>query len=79
MSTGAAKRIRFRRYANYTFNRVIYNTCKAYIGQLKAGERYRTLANVVTISICVRGLRSASKIPCCAYWLAAAAAADIFA
>jgi PD-(D/E)XK nuclease family transposase len=33
-------------------NRVVYNACKAYVGQLKAGERYSTLADVVAISIC---------------------------
>lgn len=33
-------------------NRVVYNACKAYVGQLKAGKWYDTLANVVAISIC---------------------------
>jgi predicted transposase/invertase (TIGR01784 family) len=33
-------------------NRVVYNACKAYVGQLKAGERYATLSDVVAISIC---------------------------
>ena len=33
-------------------NRVVFNACKAYVGQLKAGEPYTTLANVVAISIC---------------------------
>jgi predicted transposase/invertase (TIGR01784 family) len=33
-------------------NRVVYNACKAYVGQLKAGERYTALADVVAISIC---------------------------
>ena len=33
-------------------NRVVYNACKAYVGQLNAGERYTTLADVVAISIC---------------------------
>ena len=33
-------------------NRVVYNACKAYAGQLKAGEWYTKLADVVAISIC---------------------------
>jgi predicted transposase/invertase (TIGR01784 family) len=33
-------------------NRVVYNACKAYVGQLKAGKWYDTLADVVAISIC---------------------------
>jgi predicted transposase/invertase (TIGR01784 family) len=33
-------------------NRVVYNACKAYVGQLKAGEWYTTLTDVVAISIC---------------------------
>ncbi len=33
-------------------NRVVYNACKAYAGQLKAGEKYTTLTDVVAISIC---------------------------
>src|SRR5215813_6473268 len=33
-------------------NRVVYNACKAYVDQLKGGERYTTLADVVAISIC---------------------------
>lgn len=33
-------------------NRVVYNACEAYVGQLKAGQRYTTLADVVAISIC---------------------------
>ena len=33
-------------------NRVVYNACKAYVGQLKVGERYTTLTDVVAISIC---------------------------
>lgn len=33
-------------------NRVVYNACKAYVGQLKAGQWYTTLADVVAISIC---------------------------
>src|SRR5262249_31563202 len=33
-------------------NRVVYNACKAYVGQLKAGEWYDTLTDVVAISIC---------------------------
>ena len=33
-------------------NRVVYNACKAYAGQLKAGDWYTTLSDVVAISIC---------------------------
>jgi predicted transposase/invertase (TIGR01784 family) len=33
-------------------NRVIYNGCKAYAEQLKAGETYTKLTDVVAISIC---------------------------
>ena len=33
-------------------NRVVYNGCKAYVNQLKAGEPYTQLADVVAISIC---------------------------
>ncbi len=33
-------------------NRVVYNACKAYAGQLKAGDWYTKLTDVVAISIC---------------------------
>jgi hypothetical protein len=33
-------------------NRVVYNACKAYVEQLKAGESYMKLTDVVAISIC---------------------------
>jgi predicted transposase/invertase (TIGR01784 family) len=33
-------------------NRVVYNGCKAYVNQLKAGEPYTNLVDVVAISIC---------------------------
>jgi hypothetical protein len=33
-------------------NRVVYNGCKAYVGQLKKGQWYDALADVVAISIC---------------------------
>ena len=33
-------------------NRVVYNACKAYASQLKAGGRYADLTDVVAISIC---------------------------
>ena len=33
-------------------NRVVYNACKAYVGQLQARERYTKLTDVVAISIC---------------------------
>ncbi|HLM74404.1 MAG TPA: Rpn family recombination-promoting nuclease/putative transposase, partial [Polyangiaceae bacterium] len=33
-------------------NRVVYNACKAYVDQLKAGESYARLTDVVAISIC---------------------------
>lgn len=33
-------------------NRVVYNACKAYAGQLKAGDWYTKLSDVVAISIC---------------------------
>jgi len=33
-------------------NRVVYNACKAYVGQLKARAWYDSLTNVVAISIC---------------------------
>ena len=33
-------------------NRVVYNACKAYADQLKAGESYAKLTDVIAISIC---------------------------
>lgn len=33
-------------------NRVVYNACKAYVGQLEAGDWYTKLTDVVAISIC---------------------------
>ena len=33
-------------------NRVVYNACKAYAGQLREGDRYSQLTDVVAISIC---------------------------
>jgi len=33
-------------------NRVVYNACKAYVGQIKATEKFSTLTDVVAISIC---------------------------
>src|SRR5689334_251654 len=33
-------------------NRVVYNACKAYAGQLQAGQFYDVLSDVVAISIC---------------------------
>src|SRR5215213_6290092 len=33
-------------------NRVVYNACKAYVGQLQKGEPYTKLADVVAVSIC---------------------------
>lgn len=33
-------------------NRVVYNACRAYAGQLKAGESYTKLTDVVALSIC---------------------------
>ena len=33
-------------------NRVVYNACKAYVGQLNAKDRYTTPTDVVAISIC---------------------------
>jgi hypothetical protein len=33
-------------------NRVVYNACKAYVGQLEAGAKYTNLMDVVAISIC---------------------------
>lgn len=33
-------------------NRVVYNACKAYVGQLQEGEGYTKLTDVVAISIC---------------------------
>ena len=33
-------------------NRVVYNACKAYVGQLEAKAKYTRLADVVAISIC---------------------------
>jgi hypothetical protein len=33
-------------------NRVVYNACKAYVDQLKVGEPYTKLADVIAISIC---------------------------
>ena len=33
-------------------NRVVYNACKAYVSQLKAGAKYTDLVDVVAISIC---------------------------
>jgi predicted transposase/invertase (TIGR01784 family) len=33
-------------------NRIVYNACNACVGQLKEGDRYTKLADVVAISIC---------------------------
>ena len=33
-------------------NRVVYNACKAYVGQLRTTEKYTRLMDVVAISIC---------------------------
>ena len=33
-------------------NRVVYNACKAYVGQLQTAEKYTRLMDVVAISIC---------------------------
>ncbi len=33
-------------------NRVVYNACKAYVGQLRTAEKYTRLNDVVAISIC---------------------------
>jgi len=33
-------------------NRVVYNACKAYVGQLQAGDWYDKLTDIVAISIC---------------------------
>ena len=33
-------------------NRVVYNACKAYVDQLKAGDSCTKLMDVVAISIC---------------------------
>src|ERR1700689_1076767 len=33
-------------------NRVVYNACKAYVGQLRVRAKYKQLADVVAISIC---------------------------
>ena len=33
-------------------NRVVYNACKAYVGQLEEGDKYNKLTDVVAISIC---------------------------
>ena len=33
-------------------NRVVYNACKAYVGQLRTAEKYTRLTDVVAISIC---------------------------
>jgi predicted transposase/invertase (TIGR01784 family) len=33
-------------------NRVVYNACKAYVNQLRAGASYTQLADVVAICIC---------------------------
>ena len=33
-------------------NRVVYNACKAYVNQLRAGAKYSKLMDVVAISIC---------------------------
>jgi len=33
-------------------NRVVYNVCKAYVNQLKQGQSYAKLSDVVAISIC---------------------------
>jgi hypothetical protein len=49
-------------------NRVVYNACKAYVDQLKVGEPYTKLADVVAISICDFALwpdaeQDAAKLP----------------
>src|SRR5215470_7537840 len=33
-------------------NRVVYNACKAYVGQLQEADRYTQLTDVIAISIC---------------------------
>ena len=44
-------------------NRVVYNACKAYVGQLKSGKSHGTSTDVVAISICdcCRSARSAAN------------------
>jgi hypothetical protein len=42
-------------------NRVVYNACKAYAGQLQESERYSQLTDVVAISICDFELWSDAK------------------
>ena len=40
------------RHVSGFINRVVYNACKAYVDQLKAGEPYTSLTDVIAISIC---------------------------
>ncbi|HLM74872.1 MAG TPA: Rpn family recombination-promoting nuclease/putative transposase [Polyangiaceae bacterium] len=49
-------------------NRVVYNACKAYADQLKAGDSYTKLTDVIAISICdfvlwPDGEQDAAKLP----------------
>jgi hypothetical protein len=49
-------------------NRVVYNACKAYADQLKAGDSYTKLTDVIAISICDFALwpdaeQDAAKLP----------------
>jgi hypothetical protein len=49
-------------------NRVVYNACKAYVDQLKVGEPYTKLTDVIAISICDFALwpdaeQDAAKLP----------------
>src|SRR5215207_500264 len=39
-------------HVNGFINRVVYNACKAYVGQLEEAEKYTKLTDVVAISIC---------------------------
>jgi len=57
-------------------NRIVYNACKAYSGQLKTGASYRELKDVIAISICdfelwpdaARDAAGLPKVPMLSRW-----------
>ena len=57
-------------------NRVVYNACKAYVDQLRAGEPYTKLADVVAVSICdftlwpdeAQDAQQAPRVPMLSRW-----------
>ena len=57
-------------------NRVVYNACRAYVGQFGAGDSYTKLTDVVAISICdfalwpdaAQDLSAAPRVPMLSRW-----------